>query len=87
MKATAKTGYLNHVAGSRKGDVHKTFNQKGPKVAMAYGRRRGLKENSLRSWFSTWNQEKARLIKTTAKKPTTKTKPTNKKTTTVRKAA
>jgi hypothetical protein len=50
---TAMEGYKGmHKAGSRKGTLHELYDKEGPKVAFTRGKKMGLSENSLRSWFS-----------------------------------
>jgi hypothetical protein len=53
-KKDEKTGYKNHMAGSRKGVIHELFDKEGMEVAWTRGRKMGLKESSLRSWFARW---------------------------------
>jgi hypothetical protein len=40
--------------GSRKKKVYDCFVKHGPDVAWTLGQKIGLKQNTLRSWFSTW---------------------------------
>lgn len=56
-----KKGYKDHLPGSRKGDVHRLFDQKGREVARATGENLGLKPATLRKWFTTWEQSSARV--------------------------
>jgi len=41
--------------GSRKSLVRELFEKSGAEAAHAAGRRRKLKESTLRTWFSTWS--------------------------------
>lgn len=49
--------YKNHRQSSRKGSVHKCFDNHGATRALAYGRMRGLKESTVKQWVSKWRQE------------------------------
>lgn len=57
-----------HREGSRKGEVHKVFLKEGKEKALAFGMKKGLKQNSLRSWFSAWKDGKPTAKKAAAKK-------------------
>lgn len=46
-----------HIEGSRKGKVHDLFDGQGDGAAFTLGIKLGLKENTLRSWFSQWRRE------------------------------
>ena len=57
-KMTKKVGaYKAHRAGSRKGSVHKCFDDKGRVTAISYGKMRGLKGSTLTQWINTWSRE------------------------------
>jgi len=49
--------YKNHRAGSRKGSVHKCYDNKGADKAISYGKMRGIQSNTLRSWISGWRRQ------------------------------
>jgi hypothetical protein len=53
-KDEKKTGYKNHMAGSRKGTIHQLYDEEGVEVAWTRGLKMKLKESSLRSWFARW---------------------------------
>ena len=42
---------------SRKSKCHALFVTKGKQAAFLYGRRAGLQESTLRTWFSSWRGE------------------------------
>jgi hypothetical protein len=70
---TATGGYLSHKPGRRKGKVHEVFDEEGPDVAWTRGRKLGLKESTLRSWFASWKRTgtmKGGTAKSKAKAPT-----------------
>lgn len=50
----AMAGYKGHRKGSRKEQVRRIFDQRGPSYARRTGKQKGLRESTLRSWFSTW---------------------------------
>lgn len=61
---TTLSSYKNHRAGSRKAAVHERFDAKGPEDAQKYGRKRGLKESTLKQWIRTWGRsDKRRRVK------------------------
>jgi hypothetical protein len=47
--------YKGHKAGSRKGEVHRVFDQKGADEAMKYGVDKGLKPGTIKSWMGYWS--------------------------------
>jgi hypothetical protein len=49
----------NHIEGSRKSKVHALFDKQGQDAAWTLGKKLGLAEASLRSWFSAWRREAA----------------------------
>jgi len=67
-KTTGEGGYANHIKGSRKEEVHKTFDTKGREAATKLGLKLGLKEITLRSWAYEWNRNAKPKTKARAKK-------------------
>jgi hypothetical protein len=55
-KPTPEKGYRDHLAGSRKGKVHELHDKQGAEAAWVLGKKLGLKENTLRSWFAAWKR-------------------------------
>lgn len=53
--------YKGHKPGSRKGEVHRIFDQKGVEEAMKYGVAKGLKEGTIKSWIGVWSGGKVRV--------------------------
>jgi hypothetical protein len=49
-------GYSGHRAGSRKGEVHRIYDQSGAAAATAVGLGMGLQESTLRTWISVWSK-------------------------------
>jgi bifunctional DNA-binding transcriptional regulator/antitoxin component of YhaV-PrlF toxin-antitoxin module len=47
-------GYKGVRAGSRKEHIRRIFDSQGAEAARSEGRRQGLKQNTLRTWFSHW---------------------------------
>lgn len=66
MSKSEPKAYRNHMAGSRKGEVHREFDKKGADAAQALGLKLKLKPGTLSSWFGTWDRAKG------AAKPKTK---------------
>lgn len=56
MKSKKSVPSPKHRAGSRKEQVHKIFDAKGPDAARTAGLRRKLKSSTLRTWFSAWSK-------------------------------
>lgn len=52
----ATGAYKGHREGSKKGAVHRVFDQKGRDAALQYGRMRKLKASTLNQWFNTWTR-------------------------------
>jgi hypothetical protein len=58
--------YGSHKEGSRKGKVHRLFDEQGAEAAWVLGLKLKLREGTLRSWFAVWkrvpsnNKEKAK---------------------------
>ena len=53
-------GYRDHLAGSRKGKVHQLHDKQGAEAAWVLGKKLGLKEGTLRSWFAAWKRTDAK---------------------------
>ena len=53
-------GYRDHLAGSRKGKVHELHDKQGAEAAWVLGKKLGLKEGTLRSWFAAWKRADAK---------------------------
>lgn len=66
MRLNAKR-VSNHRDGSRKSRIHRIFDAKGADVAMRVGKRIGLKDTTLRSWFSQFRSH-ARVASANEKK-------------------
>jgi len=60
---------MQTTGGYRKQKVRELFDTQGVEAAWVLGRKLGLKESSLRGWFSTWRYEGAITKKA---KPATK---------------
>jgi hypothetical protein len=64
------------LVGSRKGEVHATFDKSGEDAASKLGIKLKLAPGTLRSWFGTWRRaagtKKAPAKKATPKKPASK---------------
>jgi hypothetical protein len=58
-----------HKAGSRKGQVHDVFNQKGSDEAVTVGVKLGLKEGTVRSWVKEWSRGTPVTVKRAAEGP------------------
>lgn len=71
-RAPTKAPYKNHRAGSRKGFVHKAFDNNGAEAALMIAQRAGIKVASCRSWMSSWR--KAEPKKAPARKAAPKAK-------------
>lgn len=54
VKANGKEPEVKNV--SRKSKVRELFDEQGPDAAWTLGAKLGLKQSSLRSWFSTWRR-------------------------------
>jgi transposase len=67
--------YLNHRAGSRKGDVHKMFNTGGEAKAYELGGKLKLGEATLRQWINTWKRNRKAAAKKTTKAAVNKATP------------
>ncbi len=50
-------GYKEHRAGSRKGEIHEVYDEKGREAAMKRGEKLGLTEGTLKNWIQTWKRE------------------------------
>lgn len=59
-KAASEEGYKGHRADSRKGAIHKLFDEKGADAARAKGIKDKLAEGTLNSWISAWGGGKPR---------------------------
>ena len=70
-KTKEPEGYKNHQAGSRKGDVHRLYDEKGADAAIAYALKNKLKESTARTWIGSWRRSEG-------KKPTLKVVPATK---------
>ena len=70
--ATKDKTYGEHRVGSRKSKVYEVYLEQGREKALVFGQKEGLKDSTLRSWFSTWNiagkVKKPVVKKATAKK-------------------
>jgi hypothetical protein len=55
-KAATPDGYKGHRFGSRKGDIHKVFDDKGVDKAREFGLKAGIKASSLAIWFKGWGK-------------------------------
>jgi hypothetical protein len=85
--ATPAAGYAGHKAGSRKGLIHQLYDTEGVDVAWTRGRKAGLQESTLRTWFVVFrraqgkgkDQVKAPPVKKATPKKKSKA-PTNKAT-------
>ena len=63
-------GYRDHLAGSRKGEVHECYDKKGADAALALGRNLKLKELTVKSWMGAWKRDAKPAPKATkAQKP------------------
>jgi hypothetical protein len=71
-KKDEKTGYKNHMPGSRKGTIHQLYDEEGVEVAWTRGLKMKLKESSLRSWFARWGGGKKPAPKVMTKPMATK---------------
>ncbi len=65
-------GYRDHLAGSRKGKVHECYDKRGSDAAWVLGKKVGLKEGTLRSWFAAWKRADAKLAPKARKAATSK---------------
>jgi antitoxin VapB len=54
VAAAESRTYKEHRAGSRKGDVHRAFDEEGEEAALRLARKFRLKESSVRTWMSKW---------------------------------
>lgn len=54
---TPTEAYKGHRAGSRKAVIRELFDRESAEVAWVRGLKIGLKENTLRTWFSHWRTE------------------------------
>lgn len=84
------TGYKTHQAGSRKGQVHETFDRKGRDAAIALGEKLGLKPSTLATWVNAWGRDagkKPAAKKSSKSKKSTKATSTKGKATGMAKAA
>ena len=68
-------GYKGHRAGSRKGKIHQLHDEEGVDTAWVAGKRAGLTENTLRTWFGRWRHEPRPKSPPAKKKPAIKSKP------------
>ena len=59
-KPAPAKGYRDHLAGSRKGKVHELHDKQGTEAAWVLGKKLGLKEGTLRSWFAAWKRADAK---------------------------
>lgn len=50
-------GYKGHKPGSRKEQVHKLFDEKGPEAAEKFGIKEGLAAGTMKSWFGAWGRK------------------------------
>lgn len=70
-------GYKGHKAGSRIGELHKCFDQKGADAARELGEKLGLCDATLKIQFSRYRKATGGKKAAKAKKPVTKpSKPT-----------
>ncbi len=53
--AKAKEAYKDHRPGSRKGAVHKAFDEGGAKKALKVGEKLELSPRSVGNWISAWS--------------------------------
>lgn len=51
---SADGGYKGHRKGSRKGEVHKVYDTKGPDAAKKAGAKLKLEPSTISTWISTW---------------------------------
>lgn len=67
-KPAPAEAYENHMEGSRKGKVHKLYDEQGSDAAWTLGLRLGLKQGTLRTWFANWRGAGAAAKASPAKK-------------------
>lgn len=67
-------GYKGHRAGSAKGKVHQTFDEKGAEAAIARAVKLGKAESTGRTWVSEW---KNATTKKASKKASSKASKSN----------
>jgi hypothetical protein len=56
QEAKPAEGYAGHKVGSRKATIHELFDKEGDDVAWTRGKKTGLKETTLRTWFAFWRR-------------------------------
>jgi hypothetical protein len=63
-EATMRTDRIvdqrGHIAGSRKGKVHCSFDEQELEAAWDLGRKLRLKESTLRIWFRAWEPDEGK---------------------------
>jgi hypothetical protein len=70
LACNGSPAFLPRRTGSRKGEVHRLFDTKGPEAAEKWGLAQGLQKGSLKSWFGAWRREDGKASgKSDAPKP------------------
>lgn len=59
QQGSTTDGYRGHRRGSRKERIRRIFDTRGRDAAFREGRKKDLKDTTLRSWMSSWKTDRS----------------------------